>query len=404
MRTRLVRRNGYARSIVAIAVAGWSAEASGQASNPRPPSSLSPPTLALPALEPQASVGEPAPFPEASRPRAVARVEGTPAPGLQITLDAEASTGEGLRYRWVQTQGPPVALADPASRRARLTVPDGAGAIGFLLVVGNASGIDSTAVNVPVEDRSGRRPGLAADPGLVADAGDDQVGFVGRQITLNGSRSEPRGPIGYRWIPLGGPKLRLKLEDGYVFSFVPTTPGQYQFALVVASGGLISEPDVVSVSVGASPTSATAAGEPTALRMADAGSGLPDTIEAAARSALASLEGGPAVADDLADAFEAIGDRMSLYGSYAEGFAELAKRLDAIVPSDPNRRALWGARLFAPLTARMVESLRAEGLDLAQPGGATAPLAEGQRAKLAEQFRSMAEGFRATARRGGSSR
>ena len=87
-------------------------------------------------------------------------------------------------------------------------------------------------------------------PAPRADAGDDQVGLIGREITLNGMRSEPRGQLAYRWIQTGGPTVRLKIEDSYVYSFVPTVPGHYRFALVVAANGEISEPDEVSVTVG----------------------------------------------------------------------------------------------------------------------------------------------------------
>ena len=63
-------------------------------------------------------------------------------------------------------------------------------------------------------------------------------------------RSEPRGQIAYRWVQTGGPIVRLKIEEGYVYSFVPTVPGIYRFALVVAASGEISEPDEVCVTVG----------------------------------------------------------------------------------------------------------------------------------------------------------
>lgn len=356
--------------------------APGPADGPLPAPPDLPPLAPLPLVGPPGASAEPREFPPEARPRAVVRVEGTPAPGLQITLDAEGSEGEGLNYRWIQTDGPPVTLDDPQSRRARLTVPEGAGEIGFVLVVGNSAGIDSAAVSVPVELR-GRQP---VDQDLQADAGDDQVGMVGRQVTLNGSRSEPRGRIGYRWVQMSGPRVRLKMEDGYIYSFVPTAPGLYRFALVVATGGRISEPDAVSVTVAAALPSSPEGG---------AAGVRPETVEAIARSALASLDGGPAVADDLGDAFEAIAQRMDLYGSYAEAFQELSRRLDVIVPVEPARRDLWAGRIFAPLTARMIEAVRLEGLDLGQPAGQSAPLNENQRARLAEQFRSMSEGFRA---------
>jgi hypothetical protein len=66
------------------------------------------------------------------------------------------------------------------------------------------------------------------------------------------------------------------------------------------------------------------------------------------------------------------------------------------VPQDPGRRTLWNERLFTPLTVRLVVEMLAEGLDLRVPAGLSAPLTAGQRARLADLYRSMAEGFRAT--------
>jgi hypothetical protein len=230
---------------------------------------------------------EPAEFPEAVRPKAVARYEGTPAPGLQVLLTSEGSTGADAQVRWVQTQGPPVVLDDPMVRTARLTVPEGAtGSLGFLLVVGNAKGVDTAALTIPIEARS-RVP---RDPTLLADAGDPQVGLVGRMVTLNAIRSEPRGRIGYRWIQVGGPTIKLKIEDSYTYSFIPPAPGIYRFALVVAAGSEISEPAKVSVTVAAAvPTAdlsyATAGTPPGAASV--------EPMEELARAALAGTDGGP---------------------------------------------------------------------------------------------------------------
>ena len=49
---------------------------------------------------------------------------------------------------------------------------------------------------------------------------------------------------------MAGPKVSLKIEDGHIFTFVPPDNGLYHFALVVASGSEISEPDFVNVAVG----------------------------------------------------------------------------------------------------------------------------------------------------------
>jgi len=77
-------------------------------------------------------------------------------------------------------------------------------------------------------------PTPAPAPVLRADAGDDQIGLVGRQITLNGGRSGPRGAIGYRWIQLSGPEPTARGQDGYIFTFTPRAAGIYRFALLVA--------------------------------------------------------------------------------------------------------------------------------------------------------------------------
>jgi hypothetical protein len=345
----------------------------------------------LPPLPPVARAAEPSDalppheLPVLDRPRAVARFEGEAAAGLKIRLSGEGSSGAELRFRWVQTEGPPVALSDPEAETAELTVPEGAKKLGFVLVVSNSTGIDTAKLAIPVGLGVSGTPSAGLEPR--AAAGDDQIGLVGRQVTLNGVRSEPRGQIGYRWLQVGGPPVRLKLQDGYIFTFVPPAPGVYKFALVVALGSVISEPDVVSVSVGA-PGSTSG---PEAMIEG------PEPIDEAARAALATIPDGLANANPLALAFEAIADRMDLYRSYAEVFSELSRRLEPILPADPARRGLWNDRLFAPMTARLIEALRTEGLDLRTPEGQNVRLTAPQRARLAEIFRAMAGGFRATA-------
>ncbi len=46
-------------------------------------------------------------------------------------------------FRWLQTQGPKVVIEGPTSPEARFTVPADASMLGFVLVVGNASGVDA---------------------------------------------------------------------------------------------------------------------------------------------------------------------------------------------------------------------------------------------------------------------
>jgi hypothetical protein len=274
-------------------------------------------------------------------------------------------------------------------------MPDGEGALAFALVAANAQGTDVASVEVrtaagsprpDTEVRTAAGSPRPDTPAVKADAGDDQVGIVGRQITLNGSRSEPRGQVAHRWLQVAGPKVRLELAEGYIYSFVPQAPGIYEFALVVARGSEISVPDRVTVSVGnpASPYGI----EPTPEA--------PEALHDVARAALGAVPGGLEVGPSMAECFDAVADRMDLYHSYGEAFSELSRRLEPLLPPDAVRRSVWNERLFGPLTARLIEGLRAEGLDLRNPEAQTAALTSAQRARAAELFRSMARGFRAT--------
>jgi hypothetical protein len=351
---------------------------------------------APPAMPRPAEIAGPSPI-AGSSPIAAARYEGIAAPGVQITLKGDGSTGAGLRYRWVQTQGPPASLSDPSQAMTRVTVPEASGALGFLLVVSNEAGMDSVTLKIPVEGR----PKAMADGQLRADAGDDQIAVVGRQITLNGSRSEPRGKIGYRWIQTGGPQVRLKIEEGHIFSFVPAEPGTYRFALVVADGGVISQPDEVEVTT-AAPSASTAPAAPTSrassLPLPVPAARDPELLGAFVRSSLARLDGGPALAEAMAETFDNIAGRIGLYRSYEEAFSEMSRRLDAIVPQEPARRAIWIERLFVPVTSRLVEEMRKEGLDLSSATGRAAPMTETQRSRMADVFRAIGEGAKAASR------
>ncbi|WP_422924542.1 PKD domain-containing protein [Singulisphaera sp. PoT] len=271
---------------------------------------------------------------------------------------------------------------------ASFVMPHDEPSLRFLLVVSGPQGSDTTEVVVA-------SVGATAPSGLHADAGDDQLALVGRQVTLNGSRSESDGQIGYRWIQTGGPTVRFKLEEQSIFAFTPTVPGIYRFALVVASGSEISQPDEVIVTVGAgnrigSSAVDAVAGEPQAQE--------PMPTQEIARSALLSLRGGTEAADPLASIFEASADRMNLYRSYSDAFSEMSRRLDDVLPSDPSHKNLWIERVFNPLTAQTVEVMRAEGIDLRMPDSRSMPLSPSQKAALAEEFRLIAEGFRSSNR------
>lgn len=323
----------------------------------------------------------------AERPKAVVKVSGTAAPGLRLTLDGAASVGEDLRFRWIQTQGKAVPIDDPDRSIAHFVVPANSGPLAFLLVVSGSHGSDTAQVMVPAQPSAA----ISQTTLPVADAGDDQIALIGRQVTLNGSRSEPRGQIGYRWVQTGGAAVRFKIEDGYVYSFVPTLPGVFRFALVVAAGSQISAADEVVVTVGAaarrigSGDAGTSAGTPAETMV---------PTQEVARSSLASVQGGSEAAESLAKIFEDVAGRMDLYWTYADAFSEMSRRMESVLPETPAQRQNWMERLFHPLTGRLIEIMRGEGLDLRGPDGQNSPLTAAQKATLAEHFRLIAEGFR----------
>jgi hypothetical protein len=296
-----------------------------------------------------------------------------------VTLDASGSTGGRVWYRWLQTQGPSVEIDGSSRAQARFTVPADASTLGFVLVIGNATGVDAKAVTIETED-----PERDADAkGFKADAGDDQSAKVGRRVVLNGIRSEPRGKLRFRWVQSGGPKVVLRTNDGPTAWFVPSVPGTYQFALIVATSlGELSEASTVTINVGG-----------TLRASADA----PEmAIDELARVSLASIVGGSKYADDLSKAFDTVADGIDTFKTFAEAINETTRRLDAVVPRDKQRRAVWIDQLFSPLMAKVAAGMKAEGIDLTEPGAQVKPLTKDQKARLAEQFRYTAAGLRAS--------
>lgn len=335
-------------------------------------------TLTAGPAEPDAQVPQPPTIHALTAPKAVARFEGTAAPGLRVGLNAEGTTGAELRYLWVQTQGPEVRIDRADTPKASFIVPAGAKELAFHLIVAGRGGVDRKVVRIPVESAAMPMP-----PVVAADPGDDQVAVVNHRVTLNGLRSIPSDRAAFRWIQVAGPEVLEWNEEGKTCSFVPVEPGTYRFLLVVAADGAISRPAAVQVVV-------ESEGPPGVRPSARV-----DLIDRFARGCLRDIEGSRALATPLADAFDQVAERMPLYHDYAEAQSELVRRVGAILPTDAGRRDSWDRLVFEPLSDQIVEALRGTGLDLDGEGAELGKLTGEQRARLAALFRGIARGFRA---------
>jgi hypothetical protein len=285
-----------------------------------------------------------------------------PVPGANIVVKVDGAEASGTTCGWKQVEGPPVAIDDPAATNLRFTIPEGAQSLGFVLTLRNEAGERAVRINIPVS-REVEKPRLRADPG------EDQVGLVGKRVTLNGTQSEPRGLVGYRWVQLGGPKVTQSMQDRGYYSFVPTAAGVYRFGLIVAAESQMSEPTEVAVAVGVLPA---AGSEPNPAPAASPAV----TLDRVARSAQTTLDG--EVLGRVAEALEAIADRTSLYSTFADLSTEMTRRLDAIVPAERAMRQTWAQTLFVPLSQLLTSDLWSVGIDLRLPYAAGHALTRAQ--------------------------
>jgi hypothetical protein len=325
--------------------------------------------------------------------KAIAKFNGSPAPGLKLELDATRSIGDELRFSWLQTRGPKIELARPDSPRLSLTVPGDASELAFVLFASGRGGTDRTELVIPLV----LHPGAGRPGSLVADAGDDQTAVVEHRVTLNGLRSrqlapggdpgsQPGGRLAYRWIQVSGPAVPT-IEQSWVCMFTPREPGLYRFLLVIASNGEISQPDAVDIWVtNQVPRELTDGSVP----QSDA---TPSKISAGLRA----IPGGLAKASELATTFEEASRRIGLYTAYQDVQLDLSRGLLSIIPSGETSRAAWERALLNPLSQAIVRSMAPTGLDLSNPEADSLPLDDAQKQRLRALFIEIARGCRAAA-------
>jgi hypothetical protein len=312
--------------------------------------------------------------------------KGVPVPDAQITIEPEPSSDPDATYKWTQTEGPPVDLENAVGPKLQLTIPRDAHKLGFNLTIQDKLGTRRANVAIPV-----RAAVAPAASGPRADAGDDQIGLVGRKITLNGAGSMPRGRIAYRWLMLEGAKIDQPSQDGSYFAFTPEKPGIYRFGLVVASvesGQVqVSDVDEVTVTVAEFPWASVA--------------GVGSPVPTAAIDQMLKGPGGQAgraTLEQAAASFDAIAGRATLYTNFAELSSELMRRLDAIIPADPNWRQFWSQAVFAPLSEHLAGEMLASGVDLRTPQGQQQALGPKQQERIQKIFTLYAREFRSRSR------
>jgi hypothetical protein len=335
----------------------------------------------------------------------------TPAfPGARITLEINRGSVEWSQFYWTQVEGPPVKIDDPTAPAIRVVVPSGAERLGFLFVATSSEVVRVYRLTVPLQQGSSASTSLkdssqaaasargAAAGELRANAGDDQVGLVGHRVTLNGTRSVPADGSAARWVQVSGPAVFAPEQQGLYYSFVPVAPGTYRFVLLTSARGGISDPDDVSVVVGTPPPGPAAGGPGAPYGAAPpATPGWATSLDQIVSSVLPHLVDSSRIAGAVADIFDAISERCSLYTSFGELQSEVSRRLDGVIPADPTQRSAWIQSVFLPLTSITANELLASGIDIRVRAGVEQALTPAQQERIRNHFQRMAKAFRAFA-------
>jgi len=121
--------------------------------------------------------------------------------GTEVALEGGGYGGLGERsYRWEQTAGPEVVLADPNTFSTTFTAPDVDESTILTFELTATDGADNSvtdAVDIEVV------------PELTASAGDDQTATPGLGVTLQGAGAAGSGDIAYEWRQTAGQAVEL---------------------------------------------------------------------------------------------------------------------------------------------------------------------------------------------------
>ena len=287
-------------------------------------------------------------------------------------------------------RGAAVAIDDTTGAKIRFTVPIDAKRLAFLATVADGRGSRDARVTVPISTpppppprRRCRRPAdrgrcpprrrsrpVRASGAAVADAGDDQIGLVGRRITLNGL-AEPAAEPGR--VPLDAPLRAGDLRaaaGGAVFLVRAHGAG----GLSVRAAGRAREQGVDAERRGGRGRPAAAARRRARRRrrgVAAAG--------AVGAAAVATIPGGER--DGVAGRRRLRGDRGP--GRAVHVVLAAPERADAAArrgrAARPATRSLWSSQVFVPLSQITASELMAAGIDLRVPSASDRPLEAAQK-------------------------
>jgi hypothetical protein len=166
--------------------------------------------------------------------------------GADVTLDGSGSDdpdGDPLTYEWVQSDGPPVTLSDPAAQKPTFHAPSVTGetALVFTLYVRDGILSDDDTVTVTVTDVTANNPPVAAA------SADPNPADEGALVTLDGSGSyDPdNDAITYLWTQTAGPGAALSDPAAQKPTFLAPEvdgPTTLSFRLDVKDASLWADP------------------------------------------------------------------------------------------------------------------------------------------------------------------
>jgi len=229
---------------------------------------------------------------------------------------------------------------------------------------------------------------------LKASAGDDVLAYVGRRATLNGGLSQPEGRVGSRWIQISGPPVLDAVAQGTNLIVVVPAAGTYQFLLVVAEAGIISEPDSVTLVAVDHPEDVARQQAKQASPPAPTESVAPrDLIVRLTRKVLGEVPHSSGIANSLSELFADIAQKMNLYTNYEEAHQEMSRRITDLIDAESVDMQVWNSRVFEPLTQALSTWVRPAGLDLTDKAQWVQPFSPIARSTMASGLSAISEGF-----------